>query len=119
MSAMGDVEVLRAACCVAGADKVIDPKELEFLQSLADKVGVGMASLNAMIEMATCDDNFCAQQFRILTVDPHEAMEVLIRMGDADGKLNKDEASVLQVFAKRLGLNGEDCKKIIEKVRAG
>ena len=42
---MFKVELLRAACCVAGIDGEIDEAEFAVLKKLADDVGVGDASL--------------------------------------------------------------------------
>ena len=117
MSFMENVEVLRAACCVATADKEITSEEAAYLQELAGNVGVGKASLDAMIEMASCDANFCAQQFRILTGDSKQSMEVLVRMALADGKVVPQEAELLKSFAKRLGLDSDQCREIVARVR--
>jgi len=56
--AMRQVELLRAACCVAGVDGHASDAEQLILQRLADEAGVGAASLSAMIELAETDEQF-------------------------------------------------------------
>ena len=60
------VEVLRAACCMAGLDGTIGEKELAILQKLATEAGVGGASLKAMMDRAKADPNYYEQQFRFV-----------------------------------------------------
>ena len=59
------VEILRACCCIAGADGETTPDELAQIKQLAEAEGVGEASLNAMIERAEKDPDFFKQQFKI------------------------------------------------------
>ena len=104
MTAMRDVEVLRAACCIAGADGEIESDEAGYLQQLAQKAGVGAASLSAMMELAANDSNFRQQQFRVLKSDPVATMELLFSIALADGEVTSDEGELLRLFAARLEL---------------
>ena len=45
MSVMHKVEVLRAACCIAGADGEASEGELRFLKKLADQIGVAVSDV--------------------------------------------------------------------------
>lgn len=104
VKAMQQVEVLRAACCVAGIDGHVAAAERRILRRLADEIGVGDASLTAMIERAENDKAFYAQQFKILKADPKQSMQLLFRVAVADGKLRKTEAVVVLRLAERLGV---------------
>lgn len=100
--AMRQVELLRAACCVAGVDGHASDAEHLILQRLADEAGVGAASLSAMIELAETDEQFYEEQFRVLEADPQETMQLLFRISLADGSLRKGEAQVLKRLSRRL-----------------
>lgn len=101
---MNQVEILRAACCVAGMDRNVSEKERALLQRLADHAGVGTVSLNAMIERAETDQEFHREQFRVMNTDADATMKVLFCVAIADHELTADELAVLAVFGKRLGL---------------
>jgi uncharacterized tellurite resistance protein B-like protein len=107
MEAMRKVEILRAACCVAAADGETDEGELRILQQLAAEVGVGEASLTAMIDRAESDPNFYTEQFRVLKADPDETLKLLLGVAIADRRLGRDECQVLQRLAERLNVPAE------------
>jgi len=110
---IGDVEILRAACCVAGLDKKVTPEEIKLLQRLVDKAGVGAASFNAMLERAKTDANYFQDQFRLVRADPKEAMHTLAGVAVSDGVLSPDERVVLQHLANRLGVTQADFDKLM------
>ena len=118
MTAMRDVEVLRAACCIAGADGEMESGEVQYLEQLAQKTGVGKASLDAMMELAVKDESFRQQQFRVLKADPVESMQLLFSVALADGEVTTDEGELLRLFAARLEIPREDLQKIIDQARA-
>ena len=117
MTAMREVEVLRAACCVAGADGEIESDEVKYLEQLARKAGVGKASLDAMLELAVNDENFRRQQFRVLTADPVETMKLLLSIALADGEVTSDEGELLRLFAARLEIPRDELQKIVDSAR--
>ena len=102
MTAMTKVEVLRAVCCVAGADESIDDVETRFLQELAKKAGVGRASLGAMMDRSVSEPDFYKQQFRVLKDQPEETMKLLFGVAALDGALTARELEILQLFGERL-----------------
>lgn len=104
---MQDVEVLRAACCVAGIDRNVCEREHPLLKRLAAAAGVGMTSLNAMIERAKTDSGFFEKQFDIFKSDSEATMKTLFRVAVADGVLTQSERVVLQHFAAKLGMTTE------------
>lgn len=104
---MKEVEVLRAACCVAGIDGDVCDNEHPLLQRLATAAGVGKASLNAMIDRAKSDSSFFQKQFDIFKTDPEETIKMLFRVAIADGVLARSERVVLQHFATKLGMTDD------------
>jgi tellurite resistance protein len=109
---MIQVEVLRAACCVAGADGETTPAERVLLDKLAKQTGVGLASLEAMIDRACSDPAFCNEQFKILKAEPKDAMAILLDIAMADGNVDAAELQALSVFAKRLSVPEEIFQKL-------
>jgi len=107
MEGMKKVEVLRAACCVAGIDGETSPEERRVLDMLAAQAGVGLASLTAMIERSESDQGFYKEQFRVLKAEPKETMKLLIGIALADNKLRTIERQVLERLGKRLGVDKE------------
>lgn len=101
---MRKVDLLRAACCVAGADGETSESERRMLQRLANESGIGAASLTAMIECAETDERFLETQFRVATAKPQEALQLLFRMAIVDGRLRKAEAVMLKRLSRRLGV---------------
>lgn len=104
MTPMEKVDVLRAACCVAGIDGAIGDPERQVIKRLADEVGVGRASLEAMMDRGQRDAEFYREQFRVLKVDPQESMAVLLEVALADGALNQREVGVLEALSQKLAM---------------
>ncbi len=107
------VELLRAACCMAGLDGTISDAELAIIQKLASDAGVGAASLKAMMDRAKSDPNYYEQQFRFLRGDPDESMKMMLRVAIADGALHPNERVVLQVYATKLGMTEERYQQLL------
>jgi len=115
MSSMVQVEVLRAACCVVGADGNSTEAERELLNRLAKQTGVGFASLEAMISRACKDDNFCNEQFRVLKAEPKDAMSVLLEVAMADGVIDEKETAILKVFAEKLSVPADVFELLMQR----
>ena len=116
MEAVRKVEILRAACCVAGIDGETDEAELAILQDLAAEVGVGRTSLRAMIERAETDQSFYQEQFRVLKADPSETLKLLLGVALSDGRLGNRESQVLRLLALRLDIEGDQFDQWFDKV---
>jgi len=112
---MHDVQVLRAACCIAAADGEVDEREMHFLQHLREKAGVGAKSFEAMIEMARSDPRFYEQQFDIILRDKEETIRTLFEVAAADGDVSANERTVLQYFAQKIGLPDDEYDRIVER----
>jgi uncharacterized tellurite resistance protein B-like protein len=117
MSSMVKVEILRAACCVAGANGQASDAEQQMLGRLAKECGVGRASLEAMISRACTDQNFCNEQFRVLKADPKEAVAILLEVAMADGTIEETEASILKVLAGKLEVAEAVFDQLLVKAR--
>ena len=118
MRPMEQVEVLRAACCVAGADGNVSDQERDLILALAEGCGVGDASLQAMIERAQSDCSFCDEQFLILKSDPQESMAILLELAIADSRIDDSEKGMLQSFANRLNVPESVFATLFDKVQA-
>ena len=112
------VDLLRAACCVAGIDGEISPAEKKLIDQLAGEIGVGQASIEAMLDRAKRDPNFYQQQFRILHEDPKKSLVTLIEVAMADKKLAAGEIDVLRGLSKNLQVSDQVFDELIEKVQA-
>ena len=118
LSPIEEVEILRASCCVAGADGDCSESEFKVLRRLADNVGVGKASFDAMVERAVTDPNFYKQQFRILKSQPRLAMSTLLEVATADNQVDVEEARILRALAENLELPSEVFNELVQEAAA-
>lgn len=110
------VDVLRAACCVAGIDANTTDQERTLIDKLAKDVGCGSASVEAMIARAQSDSEFHRQQFTVLKADPQETIAILIEVAMADGGISEPEIIVLREIAESLDVPAEVFDQLISKV---
>ena len=113
VKSMNDLEVLKAACCIAGLDEDVGFKERKVLQSLAERAGVDQAAFDAMIVMAVEDDDYFEGQLNILQSNVDDAIKSLFRFAVMDGKLGSNEREILHHFAENLGMTGERFEQIL------
>ncbi len=113
MTNLQKVEILRASCCVASADGETTPDERARLKSLADAMGVGDASLQAMIDRATRDPEFYKTQFGMLRDEPLKTLDILIESALANGQIKPSELEVLKKLADRLSISDSDFRERI------
>ena len=93
--------------------KDIDPRELKLLHKLADRVGAGSASLDAIISRGKEDPDFYKEQFDIIKADPDRTMKTLFIVAIADEVLTKDERIILYRVSKKLGMDGERYNQLL------
>ena len=110
MSVYEDVDLLRAACCIAGLDGSISEGEMEILRGLVERAGVGKASFDAMCDIARSDENFYEKQLGWTRTDPEHTIRVLIEVAEADGAINQVERIILGHFAEKIGLSPEQAE---------
>lgn len=116
MTPMQRVDVLRAACCVAGIDGQPNDAERAVIDKLAAEVGVGAASLNAMVERGATDPNFHEEQFRVLKADPQQTMAALLEVAMADGKISENESGVLKALSGKLNVPADVFDQLMSSV---
>lgn len=112
---MTEVQLVRAACCIAGLDEKICEKERPLLDKIARGAGVGRVSLEAMINRARTDQDFYREQFDILKPEPDRAIRTLLKVAMADGVITQEERIILYHFAERLGVDQEKFDRLLEK----
>jgi tellurite resistance protein len=112
---MEQVEVLRAACCIAAADGDISNAELKLIHRLAHIAGVGKASREAMIDQALNNPDFLESQFRFLMNDPNRAMKILFFVASADGEVGHEEELLMKDFAKRIQLDETRLQQLLKR----
>ena len=117
MDAMVKVQVLRAACCVAGADGLTEPAERAIVEKLAKEVGVGDASIQAMLERATTEPDYVKDQFRVLKAEPENTMRLLISVAASDQQLEDAELAVLRQLGDQLGMESTKLDQLIEEAQ--
>ncbi len=113
VKSMNDLEVLKAACCIAGLDEDVGFKERKVLQSLAERAGVDQAAFDAMMEMAVEDDDYFEGQLNLLQSNVDDAIKSLFRVAVTDGKLGSNERVILQHFSENLGMTDERFEQIL------
>jgi len=86
------------------------------IDKLAADVGVGQASLEAMIERGTTDPNFHEEQFRVLKSDPQQSITAILEVAMADGKIAENETAVLRALAAKLSIPDETFEKLMANV---
>lgn len=116
MTPMQKVDVLRAACCVAGIDGKPNEAERVVIDKLAAEVGVGAASLQAMVDRGATDPSFHEEQFRVLKADPKQAMAALLEVAMADGKVTENEVGVLRALSGKLNVPEEVFEQLMTSV---
>ena len=110
------IDLLRAACCVAGVDGDASEAEMKVIDKLVRETGVGKASLQAMIDRSIKDHDFYKEQFRVLKANPGESITYLLQVAMADGKLTDGEIHILEKLSQNLDIPPEDFQKLISQV---
>lgn len=116
--AIEDVQILRAACCIAGIDGKICEREHPLLRKIAEQAGVGAKSLEAMMDMAETDSTFFEEQFGYATSDPERTIRLLFVVAAADGRFTSEERIILHHFAMKVGMSDEAYDALIARERA-
>jgi tellurite resistance protein len=111
---MSKVEMLRAACCVAGLDGRVGNRERALLERIAREVGAGQASLEAMIHRAKTDSRFYEELFNGLTANAEPTIRLLLMVAAADRVISADERIIIGLFAQRLGMSHERYNQLVD-----
>ena len=108
MTAMEDVDLLRAALAVAMADGELRGSEKGVVQGLALRAGVGRASFEAMLAAAEEDDSFADNVLMHSKEKARLAFELLVAHARIDGEICDAERSVLVRIATSLDITGAE-----------
>ena len=111
---LDDLEVVKAACCIAGLDGEISDREGPVLRKLADRAGIGQASLDAMIDRAKHDRNYYEHQLKFLSGDPDGVIKTLFQVAIADRELHTSERVILRYLADKVGITPERFEQILQ-----
>ncbi len=109
---MEDTELLKATIALAVADGKVRRSEMGVVKGLAQRVGVGETSLQAMFEAAERDESF-ADDILIRSKDKaRAAIKLLVGQARIDGEISDDERSLLVRIATSLGITGTDFETV-------
>ncbi|MEM1184028.1 MAG: TerB family tellurite resistance protein [Planctomycetota bacterium] len=111
-----DVDLLKAAACIAGLDGEITPHEAQALRHLARRAGVREDHLETLMEKARTDDDLLNEQLSVVRSDPETTLAVLYQVAAIDGVVSGDERVVVEHFGVMLGLSRERIDKIFSVV---
>jgi len=89
------VELLKALIALAAADGKISQSERGLLSGFAARVGIGSASLEAMIERALADPSVRDDLFHRAMSNPELALEMLVATARLDGNITNNERDLL------------------------
>lgn len=105
---MDKVDILRAACCVAGLDGEISEEEERLLRRLKESAGVGEASFNVMCEMAVDEkENYYEKQLDFLSTEPEKIVRMLLQIARADDEVTQNERVVVRHLAEKIGVSSD------------
>ena len=91
---MTDVEVLKAVCCLAGADSRVTVEELGLLSDLAGRVGIERKPFEGLMEKAN-DESFRREQIDVVMGDVDGAMSRLMEIARQGGSLKAGDTVML------------------------
>ena len=106
------LELLKAALAVAVADSQLRRSELGVVMGLAARVGLGEASLEAMMNAAKRDPNFVDSVLMRSGDSARAAFELLVAEARIDGEISEEEREVLTRLAERLHISGDEFTKL-------
>ena len=110
---MNDVEILRAAVCIAGLDGTITENEERLLRKLKERAGVGEASFKAMCEMAVEDrKTYYEKQLEYMSSHAEATVRILMHIARADGDAEQHERVIVRHLAEKIGVSGERFEEI-------
>ncbi|MHC4445033.1 MAG: hypothetical protein ACYTF1_18940 [Planctomycetota bacterium] len=114
MTDIEKLELLKSALLVAVADGKLKHSEMGVVMGLAARVGVGRASLEAMIDAANDGrmghDDILMRSSR----SARTALELLVAQARIDGEITDAEREVLVLIGSRFNITGEEFQKIYQ-----
>lgn len=108
MKDLDKLELLKAALAVAVADGQVRRSELGVVMGLAARVGLGAASLEAMMNAAKRDPAYADSILMRSEDSARTAFELLVAEARIDGEISAEEREVLTRLAERLHISGDE-----------
>ena len=109
---MDDLELLKAIMAVAAADGKLLRAEMGVMQGLAERIGVGTVSFEAMLDTARQDKSFADNILIQSKAKARSALELLVGLARIDGLISEEERAVIVRVAMTLGITGDDFERI-------
>ncbi len=109
---MEDLELLKATMAVAVADGQLLPAEMGVVKGLADRIGLGTVSFEAMLDTARQDESFADNILIQSKAKARTALELLVGLARIDGLISDEERAVIVRVATRLGITGDEFERI-------
>lgn len=114
MTDLERLNLLKAALAVAAADGVLRRSEMGVIEGLAARVGVGRASLDAMIAAAERGD--LSDHHMLIKSETHArtALELLVAEARLDGEIADREREFLVAIGLRLKITGDEFQSVYQ-----
>jgi hypothetical protein len=116
---MTDAEVLKAVCCLAGADSDVTVDEIQALAGLARQIGLDTAAFNELIAEMRDDEEFRERQLDIAERDPNATVGIMI---DAARRVEAvDDGNTVMLLwrvAAKLGIESDHFEALLAAGRA-
>ncbi len=109
------VTMIRALITLAAADGKISSSERGLLSNFAKRIGIGKASLDAMIEKALADPSVRDELFDRTMSNPDLALEMLVATARLDGDITSKERDVLVHVREILDIPMDGFAQIYER----
>jgi len=112
MATMEDLELLKAVLAVAFADGELRRSEMGVIKGLANRVGIGRVTLDAMMGDAETNPKL-ADDIMIRNPDKaRQGLELLVAQARLDGKITAKEREVLVRIALTMNIKDEEFQKV-------
>jgi tellurite resistance protein len=112
MTDLERLELLKAALAVAAADGELCRSEMGVIKGLAARVGVGEASLDAMVAAARRGDSLSVHVAIQRPKAARTALELLVGQARIDGEISPKERALLVWIAARLNIAGPEFDEV-------
>jgi len=107
MDDLEKLELVKAALAVAAADGEIRRSEMGVVMGLAARVGLGQASLDAMLASAERGDSLAYDIVMRSEKSARTALELLVAEARIDGEITEKERGLIAWIGTRLGIKGD------------
>ena len=109
------IELLKATLVLAAADGEIRHSERGLYERLARRIGVGRASIDAMIDQARDTHEALEEICGTAIADPQRAFKLLVAAARLDGEISEEEREVLVLMMPKLKLSPDKFTELYEE----